>query len=67
MQYLPGFTQVSGERYANHIEDTGWPSRIVAVSGPLNLLESGVPGAAVELDADSGGAEITFTAYWPDP
>jgi hypothetical protein len=30
-------------------------------------LESGAPGAAVELDADSGGAEITFTAYWPDP
>ena len=67
-QYLPGFTQASGERYENQIEDTGWPSRIVAASGPLNLLESGLPGAAVELDdTDDGGTEITFTAYWPDP
>ncbi|MBM2851370.1 MAG: hypothetical protein HW418_4312 [Anaerolineales bacterium] len=67
-QQMPGFTGDRRTHYENYIEDKSLPSLIVAVSGPLNYFESGVPGVEVKLDeGDTVGTEITVILSWPDP
>ena len=67
-QHMPGFTGDRRTHYENYVADQSLPSLIVAVSGPLNYLESGVPGVEVKLDeGEAAGTDITFILSWPDP
>jgi hypothetical protein len=66
--HMPGFTQVSSERYENRRQDNSLPSLITAVLVQFADIESGVPGVEVNLDeANTTGTEITIILSWPDP